>query len=177
MEIREARGEDAAAACDVMRRSIAALCVADHRNDPEVLARWLANKKPEIVAGWIAQRGNSVLVAVEGERVLAVGSVTDAGEITLNYVLPERRFQGVSRAMLAALEARAVARGNTRTALLSTETAQRFYLARGYVDAGAPKELFGTRSYPMAKVLRAHDAAFSTDGCGERAAGGTDTGG
>lgn len=36
--------------------------------------------------------GNSVLVAVDDDSILAVGSVTDAGEITLNYVSPDARF-------------------------------------------------------------------------------------
>jgi hypothetical protein len=27
-----------------MRRSIAELCVADHKNDPLIVARWLGNK-------------------------------------------------------------------------------------------------------------------------------------
>lgn len=34
MAIREARDEDAAAACAVMRRSIAELCGSDHHNNP-----------------------------------------------------------------------------------------------------------------------------------------------
>jgi hypothetical protein len=36
MEIREAMTEDAPAACEVLRRSISELCVADHRNDPAI---------------------------------------------------------------------------------------------------------------------------------------------
>jgi GNAT superfamily N-acetyltransferase len=56
---------------------------------------------------------NSLLVAAEGDNILAVGSVTDAGQITLNYVSPDARFRGVSRALLGALEARARERGNT----------------------------------------------------------------
>jgi hypothetical protein len=44
MEIRDAMTEDAPAACDVLRRSISELCVADHGNDPTILARWLSNK-------------------------------------------------------------------------------------------------------------------------------------
>src|ERR1700733_332361 len=111
MKIRDARTTDAAAACAVMRRSISELCIADHRNDPKILARWLGNKTPEIFAAWLAQPDNSLLVAVDGDDILAVGSVTDVGEITLNYVSPDRRFRGVSRAMLSALEARAVNRG------------------------------------------------------------------
>jgi GNAT superfamily N-acetyltransferase len=63
------------------------------------------------VAGWAKQPGNSLLVAVEGEVILGVASVTDAGEITLNYVAPESRFGGVSRALVGALEARAAERG------------------------------------------------------------------
>ena len=130
MEIRDARPEDAVAACDVLRQSISQLCVADHRNDPAILDAWLSNKKPEIVAAWANAPGNTLLVAVEGEAILAVGSVTDAGEITLNYVAPAARFRGVSRALLRALEARAVERGNARCTLTSTETAHRFYQSR-----------------------------------------------
>ena len=83
-----------------------------------------------------------------------VGCVTDAGEITLNYVSPDARFRGVSRALLGALEARAVARGNTRCTLTSTETARRFYHAVGYTEIGVPIGKFGTTgSYPMTKNL------------------------
>jgi GNAT superfamily N-acetyltransferase len=154
MEIRAATADDAPAACHVMRRSIAELCVADHRNDEAVLARWLGNKTPEIFVSWIGQPDNSLLVAAEGGNILAVGSVTDTGQITLNYVSPDARFRGVSRALLGALEARAAERGNTRCTLTSTETARRFYLANGYVEDGLPVKNFGTTSgYPMSKLL------------------------
>ena len=154
MEVRDARIEDAAAACDVMRRSIAELCFADHRNDPAILSRWLGNKTPENVASWIAQPGSSLLVAVEDDGILAVGSVTDEGQITLNYVSPDARFRGVSRALLAALETRAAERGNDRCTLISTETARRFYLANGYVETGPPCGTFGTGAgFPMVKQI------------------------
>jgi GNAT superfamily N-acetyltransferase len=154
MEIRDGRAEDAPSACEVLRRSIAELCVADHRNDPAILARWLGNKTVAMFNSWIIQQGNSLLVAVEGEGVLAVGAVTDAGKITLNYVSPDARFRGVSRALLGALEARAVERGNVRCTLISTETARRFYQANGYVEEGLPAGAFGTGSgYPMSKAL------------------------
>ena len=152
--IRDAAPEDADAACHVLRELISRLCVADHRNDPAILNAWLANKKPEIVAAWARQPGNSLLLAVEGDTILGVGSVTDAGEITLNYVAPEARFRGVSRAVLSALEARAVERGSTRCTLTSTETAHRFYQSAGYVDDGVPTGKFGTSSgYPMSKQI------------------------
>jgi GNAT superfamily N-acetyltransferase len=154
MEIRDAVAEDAEAGCQVLRRSITELCYADHRNDPSILVRWLANKTPEYFISWIKQPGNSLMVAVENSSILAVGSVTDAGQITLNYVSPDARFRGVSRALLGALEARAAERGNTRCTLFSSETARRFYRANNYADEGPPAGEFGTTSgYPMAKLL------------------------
>ena len=156
IEIRNAVAADAPAACQVIRRSIVELCVADHRNDHAILARWLSNKTPEIFLSWLALPANSMLVAVEGGRIIGVGCVTAAGEITLNYVSPDARFRGVSRAVLHALEARALERGNVRCTLASTETARRFYQSAGYTQLGPVDRKFGMESgYPMAKALTA----------------------
>jgi GNAT superfamily N-acetyltransferase len=158
MKVRDAIPEDAAAACLVMRRSIAELCAADHGNDPAIPDRWLSNKTPEIFRSWI-KPGNTLLVAVDNDCILAVGSVTDAGEITLNYVSPDARFRGVSDALLAALEDRARQRGNARCTLSSTETARRFYLARGYSENGPADRKFGaTSGYPTSKRLVVHES-------------------
>jgi hypothetical protein len=51
MEIRDATRADAPADCEVLRRRIVR---THHRNDQEILDRWLANKTPEIVVSWIA---------------------------------------------------------------------------------------------------------------------------
>jgi len=158
MIIRDATPADADQACEVLRESIAQLCGADHRDDPAILTRWLANKTPDNIAAWADGIGRSLLVAVEdttsGQVILAVGGVRDSGEITLNYVAPAARFRGVSSALLAALEGRAVQRGAATATLLSTETAHRFYLARGYRDEGPSVGKFGTAaSYSMIKSL------------------------
>ena len=154
MLIRDAVPADAPVVCEVLRRSIAELCAADHRNDPKILGAWLANKQPEIVASWIGQPDASMLVAVEAGKILGVAGVTHDGEITLNYVSPDARFRGVSRALLAATEVRTAENGNARCTLISTETARRFYLAAGYVEVGPPQDKFGTHSsYPMEKQL------------------------
>lgn len=153
MKIRDAVPEDASAACQVMQRSIAELCLIDHRNDPVILERWLSNKTPEIFKSWI-RPGNVLLVAIEDGKILAVGRVTDAGEITLNYVSPDARFRGVSTKLLTALERRAIERGNQGCTLKSTETARCFYLARGYPEDEPSDGKFGTASgYPMSKCL------------------------
>lgn len=153
MEIRRAVPEDGEAACSVLRRSITLLCTADHRDDPVILAHWLANKTPAQLRGWIASDQQSVFVAVEDDTVLGVGSITSAGRIGLNYVAPEARFRGVSKAMLASLEAQARRYGMAQCVLESTATARRLYLSGGYAQIAAPIRMFGTASYPMAKRL------------------------
>ena len=146
--------EDADTACEVMRRSIAELCAPDHRGDADLVAGWVRNKTPESFRAWL-RPGNSMLVAVEGDAMLAVGSVTDTGTITLNYVSPDARFHGVSKAMIAALEARAIERGNRRCTLNSTVTARRFYQSVGYVDSnGTRTNRSAYRGTSPASVIR-----------------------
>jgi GNAT superfamily N-acetyltransferase len=130
MLIRAARKTDAAAACDVLRRSIAELCAADHGNDPALLDPWLANKTPENILAWIAE--THMLVAEEDGRLLGVAGLSSAGRVTLNYVAPEARYRGVSDALLRALEHKAAQLGCMSCTLESTKTARRFYAARGY---------------------------------------------
>jgi GNAT superfamily N-acetyltransferase len=153
MEIRDATVEDAEAACQVSRRSISELCAADHQGDAAVLELWLRNKTPDTFKGWIAQSNQSVLLAIERGAIIGVGAVSDGGEITLNYVSPDARFRGVSRALLRALEDRARQRGNLRCTLTSTETACRFYFANGYVEDKRSAAKFPVSGYPMSKVL------------------------
>ena len=154
--VRDALPEDAEPGTTVIRRSIAELCLADHKNDPAHLNEWLSNKTPEHFRAWRTQVGNSLLVAVGEGNILGVGAVTDAGQITLLYVSPAARFRGVSKALLVALEQRAASRGSTACTLRSSETARRFYLSSGYVDAGLNEG--PRRGYPMRKDL---DAATS----------------
>ena len=138
-----------------MRRSIAELCGADHRGDPALLAAWLANKTPKVFAGWMRRADASYLVATERGAIAAVGAVTDSGEILLNYVSPDARFRGASSALLAGLEARAAGRGARQCTLISTETARRFYRARGYEEIGAPVRKFGMDSgFPWPRSWR-----------------------
>jgi len=58
--------------------------------------------------------------------------MNNGGEILLNYVHPEMRFQGVSKNMLNAMEADAFRLGLRSCTLESTRTAKSFYEAHGY---------------------------------------------
>jgi GNAT superfamily N-acetyltransferase len=153
MEVRTAISKDAEYICCVVRRSITELCTADHKNDPAILDRWLANKTPENVLRWIADPGNTLLVATEGDDVLAAGCVKASGEIVLNYVSPDAQFRGISKAILKSLEHASRARGQPVSSLDSTLTALRFYTGAGYARNGPPIEKHGLAGYPMIKLL------------------------
>jgi N-acetylglutamate synthase-like GNAT family acetyltransferase len=129
--VREATTDDAAAACDVIRRSIVELCRLDYGTDEALLARWLANKTVENVQRWISQ-SRHFLVAEEGGMVLGAASMTNAGKVLLNYVSPDARFRGVSKALMRTLEDRARAVGIAECSLDSTQTALALYQSLGY---------------------------------------------
>jgi GNAT superfamily N-acetyltransferase len=136
--IRKAEAGDAEMACAVLRWSITELCQADHHNNVETLKSWLANKTPDNVREWITAPDSHVYVAYIDDEVVGVGAVTDTGLVTLNYVLPQLRFQGVSKALIARLEACARDLGVRRCTLETTETARRFYRTVGYADEHDP---------------------------------------
>ena len=80
--------EDAGEACQVVRRSIAELCHADHQDDPIVLEKWLSNNTSHNMRSWIADPDTYVIVATEGAAIIGVGAITSSGD-TLNYVSPD----------------------------------------------------------------------------------------
>ena len=98
----------------------------------------------------------SAAVPEEDDAIIAVGSVTNAGHIALNYVSPDARFRGVSRTLLGVLEARAMERGSVRCTLNSTETARAFYIANGFMIDGSPDRKHGAGGYPVSKLLTLH---------------------
>ena len=132
VRIRVAEEQDAETSCHVLRQPFEELCVADHGNDIQLLDGWLANKTPENVRTWIKAPDVAVMVAERDQAILVVGAVTANDDIVLNYVLPEARFQGVSKAILAAMEEHLRQQGCDQSSL----TAHRFYRSVGCRDYG-----------------------------------------
>ena len=143
IEIRTATPEDASAACQVLRRSITECCVRDHGAQPEILQSWLGNKTPDNVAGWIASPSNFTIVALLDGELVGVSLLTQAGKLSLCYVLPEALHAGVGKAMLAAAESQARTWGISVLRLHSTATAHDFYARNGYILAGKEKSCYG----------------------------------
>jgi GNAT superfamily N-acetyltransferase len=140
--VRRAEESDAAAAIDVVRRSISQLCAADHRNDERTLATWLADTD------------NFCVVAESNSRLSGVGVVHRRGEILLFYLAPGSQRQGIGKEIHAALEEKAKQWGLASLRLDSTALACPLYEALGYRPLGPAGPRFGVlQTYPYAKQL------------------------
>ncbi|MDQ0323365.1 hypothetical protein QO002_005571 [Pararhizobium capsulatum DSM 1112] len=153
MIIRSAAIAEASEICRVLRRSITELCELDHQNRHEALCGWLCNKTPDHVEMWIADPNQTVLVALIGDRIAGVGAANKNGEICLNYIRPDLRIRGVSKAILFELERYLMANGRTVSHLMSTATAHGFYISAGYMDDGATMLWRGNQVFRMSKRL------------------------
>jgi len=157
LSVEETDPADAAEIAVLLQRSILELCVADHGNDPKKLDPWLANKTPNSVCRWIAAPGcllSACLKDNTGRRIAGVAMGNEAGEVLLNYVHPEMRYSGVSKALMAAVEGYFVGRGLVHARLTSTRTAERFYRSIGYVETGKIDLHRGMPVLPFQKDLQ-----------------------
>jgi hypothetical protein len=104
---------------------------------------------------------------VLNSEIAAVGMLNGPDEIGLNYVAPDFRFRGVSKAMVLALEDAMRDRDTTIGRLTSTQTAHAFYLTMDWEDAGPPETGHNVPGFPMRKVLRVTRLALSQSPHGE----------
>ena len=151
--VRPATSNDASACCAVIRDSITHLCELDHCADERYLAAWLSNKTVENVRRWIEQ--SHFFVAEIDGSILGVAAMLRSGKVTLNYVAPKARYQGISNALICRLEKTAVELGLETITLETTKTALRFYESRGYVrsDESYMLSLTGTPATVLSKRL------------------------
>ncbi|MDR7150394.1 GNAT superfamily N-acetyltransferase [Hydrogenophaga palleronii] len=153
IHVRQARPEDAAAACRVVRNAIEQCCAEDHEGDPARMDAWLRNKTPENFVTWI-QRDDLYCVVAGGKAdVIGFGMASAAGELLLCYVAPAVLHQGVGKALLQEIEQWASAAGLTELRLESTKTALAFYKRNDFVACGPAVSFAGMAGHPMRKVL------------------------
>ena len=154
MLIRAAKTGDAAEICTVLRRSITELCGTDHKNDPQILSQWLANKTEDNLRAWIVRDGQVYLVAEIDGWIAGVAAVSSTDGILLNYVSPDYQYRGVSKALMAVSEGWLKEQGLVVSRLASTATAKQFYEKLGYLPDGEAKTgRSGTPPFPMSKTL------------------------
>ncbi|MDA7963159.1 GNAT family N-acetyltransferase [Ruegeria sp.] len=140
----------------VLIRSITELCAADHKNDPDNIALWTANKSPEAIRGWI-ESGALLWLAEQDGAVAGIGGIRDGQEVSLLYVDPDHARHGIGSALLARLE-RELSKAGCRVAYLDAScTGRDFYAARGWEPSGTPGEWHGIPQFPMRKSLHPTD--------------------
>jgi GNAT superfamily N-acetyltransferase len=154
LDIRTATTSDATAICEVIRRSIVVCCIADHRNDPNVVSAWLQNKTPANTVVWIGSVDAIALVAVRGSDLVGF-ALSNRDELALCYVAPEALHQGVGKGLLRVIESRALSRGVSTLRLDSTRTARDFYVRNGFSVSGPAQVWAGMEGTPMQKQLMA----------------------
>lgn len=132
VNVRKAEMSDAERGSAVLKQSIVQLCKLDHGDEPDKISAWTTNKTPEEWRRWLAEPSALLYVAEQSGGIVGVGLITTEGQIMLNYVAPSARFQGVSKALMARMEAEARERNVQRCTLTSSQTALRFYERLGY---------------------------------------------
>jgi GNAT superfamily N-acetyltransferase len=146
IHIRIALCSDAAAVCDLLRRSIVKCCIEDHKNDPAILASWLGNKTADTVSAWFASPVNYPIVAEVDGAIAGIALLTRKGKIALCYTDPDLGYSGVGTALLNTLESQAAAWKLPSIHVASTMTARSFYLQHGYVQKGEEASCFGIQT-------------------------------
>ncbi len=150
--IRTLTTQEAAAACSVVRASIAECCFPDHRGDPKVMHTWLANKTPENFEAWFAAPQAIPLGAFDSVPLVGVALVSGSS-LSLCYVTVATLHRGIGRSLLHAAEDLARGRGIEELHLESTRTAEAFYLRNGFQPSGPVKLWAGMQALPMSKHL------------------------
>ncbi|UJW84297.1 GNAT family N-acetyltransferase [Devosia sp. SL43] len=150
LTIRLAEHDDCVVMNEIRADSIIELCRPDHGDDPATVLRWVNNQSVETFRQLLVRPDVTLIVAECESVVVAVGGI-NGDKVTLNYVHPDHRFRGISKALMVALEAAMVAGGVVRGRLDSTATARDFYRGIGWIDedGGTPEA-----GYPMSKTLQ-----------------------
>ena len=105
----------------------------------------LATRRRKPSPAWFATPTNYTLVAERDGEVVGVALLTQAGKLSLCYVLPEVMHRGVGKALLHGVEDQARAWGIGVLKLNSTASARDFYARNGYTNGRQGKILLRPR--------------------------------
>ncbi|MAZ66799.1 MAG: hypothetical protein CMF25_06780 [Kangiellaceae bacterium] len=165
VSVRQAKPQDAKEASQLIRQAIIEFCIPCYQHIPEVLTRWLRNKREQDVDTWIRFAGHYCVSAVlhgnksrrnkPQERVIGFAIVNKRGKVTVCHVHPEYVKHGVGSMLLNQLERQAQAWGLNQLVVGSPENARQFYLNRGFETHGEGCSEGELTDYPMVKWLSA----------------------
>jgi GNAT superfamily N-acetyltransferase len=159
--IRRAEVADAAAACLLLRSSIAECCRSDKNYCATDADAWLANKTPAIVRSWFAWPENVSVVAVAGTSIIGVGMLCSPRKIALLHVCPRHWRSGIGSAMLHWLAMHAEGANTGTIRAIVPPGAHEFFIRYSYQVKGGQRAPYGdaflmtkpslSRRYPRAK--------------------------
>ncbi len=137
-----------AADYDILTKETAEEAVRDWYSDERVRTEVTSDDSPVVVAedGGIVGFAHGVISQTEG-----------IGTILRLYVDPDRRREGIGRALLSAIEER-LAADSIRlraTVLAANEAGRRFYQESGYEETGEAETVIGGERYPEVVLERA----------------------
>ncbi|MCU0071663.1 GNAT family N-acetyltransferase [Pseudomonas koreensis] len=144
---------DAGIISRILERSIRVGCALDHRNDPQLVERWVHRQSSEYISVWLADPHHYLNIALLQDKPVGVGMAAANGEVTFCHVQPEWFRRGAGRALMGDLEGWLRIRGRPCVTLASTRTGEAFYRRLGYREAATAFMQHGVLTLPMHKPL------------------------
>lgn len=147
--IRPFAPEDAEAASAVIRE------VFDNTVAPDFEPEGIAQMHDFVAAQALAGRAavQTTLVALDGSQIVGVIQMRDVDHVSLLFVDPLHRDQGIATALMKQVEKACCAEGKPLMTVNSSLHAQGFYQRLGYEALGGSERLQGFVFVPMIKRL------------------------
>ncbi len=120
---------DAESLGELFRASVYELAADDYDEDQR--AAWAGKAEDEDAFARSLESALTLVAMLEGE-IVGFASLKGADVIAMLYVLPEAARMGVASTLIDALEKLATARGAMELKTEASETAQPFFVKRGY---------------------------------------------
>lgn len=147
MLIRPFKPEFAQACCDVINASITAMQGVTDSARFHVISK---NVPSDLCAD--LQTGYTLVVELHGQ-IVALGSLTDNGEIRRVYISPDVQGQNVGQTLIQKLEDAAHMRGHKDIHVDAASSSVAFYKSLGYAVVGQVTSDAGFETMKMSKSL------------------------
>lgn len=144
---------DAGIISRIIERSIRVGCALEHRNDPQLVSRWIARQSTDVISARLADPHCYLNIALLQDKPVGVGMATASGNIDFCHVQPEWFRRGAGRALLTDLEGWLRMRGVPQVSIASTRTGAAFYRHLGYCEAASPASEQGLHCVALHKPL------------------------
>ncbi|WP_226501877.1 GNAT family N-acetyltransferase [Pseudomonas sp. MWU16-30322] len=152
-----ARPADAGLISRIIERSIRVGCALDHRNDPQLLSRWIDLQSADVISAHLADPHFYLNIALLQDKPVGVGMAAGSGDIGFCHVQPEWFRRGAGRALMTDLEGWLRIRGVPQVSVSSTRIGVAFYRHLGYRETAPAFTDQGLHRVAMHKPLAVPD--------------------